>query len=1111
MPLTRRHVFFDGLKVTLLTLGSFSVFMLVLAQTFQLPAQCVEKGITDAVACKEYIASLNAGPVCGNAMCEAAKGESHDSCPDDCKLQLPAQCVEKGITNAEECSKYMASLKSAICGNAMCEGTKGETAETCPADCRIQLPAACHEKGITTTVECEAYMKSLNAGPVCGNGVCEGLKGESAASCSADCHVQLPAACVEKGITTPVDCEAYMRSLTAANGGTNPPPAAVGAACGNGACETFAGETPEKCPIDCPAQRAGTTSLPEECIRAGITDPTACKQHMEASGAAATAVPSVQLPPQCVEKGIKDPTECKRYMESVGGTTFQQPRAFCGNKICEIAAGESSEACPSDCPATGAVKPPSAAFQLPPQCVEKGIKDPTECRAYMEKTAATERDGQQPAAQLPELCRQKGITEAEECKKVMQAAFGGTMERSVGAFAASVVLPKACQEAGITEPKKCAELVSAGRAEADGFKPEFLPKECQDRKITNARDCEKFFAERALPKDCKDAGATNADECKRLLTKKRLPEECLKQGIEDEAACRAALEKAFLPKACADQGITSMDECKSFLLEKHGRPTDCAGTDDATCLRLIETGQVKDKKALDALATELPARCREIGATDYASCQAAQEKKLLPQECRDAGIFSPEACKKYFFEKYQEQAADNKPVPQECVDAGKTDRETCGAYLKSRYLPKECVEQKIGDPEACKKYLTSLHLPQECKDAGVEDRDACEKLLRSTHMAPACASQGITDEAACKEFIYGRIASKIGCEGLTADECATTVKERHLGAILDKTNKIEEVGNVLGETTDEDGGIDLAALAVRGDDLRKKMLDVMPFRPGQERKLRALRSNADVEITEDDAVVATAPALLAFDTDGDGIPDDAEKRLGTDPGKADTDGDGTDDAAELKEKKLRGIDKAIADGRALGQPKNEGETDEDLTVVLNDEKGKSADKREDADKADNKNDKSENGEGTTLGGTGTPGDVVTVYIYSDLPLVVTTTVDENGQWSYTLDDPLKDGSHEVYVAVNDDTGKVVRKSSPLALLVVGAQAAETAAAVSAPAPTPAQVAAASPDANAQQGRSSESDLKVFAFAGIGLAVVGLIVAAALLLGRKKKGDAPPQP
>ncbi|GEM_PF-3067602 len=47
------------------------------------------------------------------------------------------------------------------------------------------------------------------------------------------------------------------------------------------------------------------------------------------------------------------------------------------------------------------------------------------------------------------------------------------------------------------------------------------------------------------------------------------------------------------------------------------------------------------------------------------------------------------------------------------------------------------------------------------------------------------------------------------------------------------------------------------------------------------------------------ASILPPPSSAALDTDGDGLSDDEEKKLGTDPNKADTDGDGIPDGDEV--------------------------------------------------------------------------------------------------------------------------------------------------------------------------------------------------------------------
>lgn len=59
--------------------------------------------------------------------------------------------------------------------------------------------------------------------------------------------------------------------------------------------------------------------------------------------------------------------------------------------------------------------------------------------------------------------------------------------------------------------------------------------------------------------------------------------------------------------------------------------------------------------------------------------------------------------------------------------------------------------------------------------------------------------------------------------------------------------------------------------------------------------------------------------------------------------------------------------------------------------------------------------------------------IVIVYVYSD-PLVITTSTDGDGNWQYTLEDPLEPGSHEVYAIVDKGDG-LYKRSDPLAFFI----------------------------------------------------------------------------
>jgi len=66
-----------------------------------------------------------------------------------------------------------------------------------------------------------------------------------------------------------------------------------------------------------------------------------------------------------------------------------------------------------------------------------------------------------------------------------------------------------------------------------------------------------------------------------------------------------------------------------------------------------------------------------------------------------------------------------------------------------------------------------------------------------------------------------------------------------------------------------------------------------------------------------------------------------------------------------------------------------------------------------------------------LSGIGLPDTAVHIYIFSKLPLILSTVTDSKGNWSYVLENQIDDGQHQVYVAVTDSQGKITAKSEPL--------------------------------------------------------------------------------
>lgn len=621
-------------------------------------------------------------------------------------------------------------------------------------------------------------------------------------------------------------------------------------------------------------------------------------------------------------------------------------------------------------------------------------------------------------------------------------------------------MPQECRDKGLLIAEECQQYL-------------FLPFECREKDIRNREECDKFMMENFMPEECKKEGITNKQECDYILrntynsfettnkikmvpldnfvyTEEKLPYDCQKKGIINHEECGRYLNSINMPEECRAENAATKAECEKIMFKKDG-----------------------------------PRECVQAGIFNPQECEKFMFKKYAPDDCREAGIINPEACKKYMFEKY----GNKKNIPQEkfpieCQKAEVKTADECEKVMKKMYMPKECAENGISDEKECDLYFKQKYMPKECQEKNAGSREECDKIMFKKFGPPECKKAGIENENECEKFISNKYADKIKCEGLEQWQCKNIIEERHIGNIVATQSKFEEIrektANLIGKT-------------INLEDLKIETAGEKGISPLKEKiGLKIVATQEKLMLDEEENLIQTSPVAFMIDSDEDELPDDTEKRIGTDPFNKDTDGDGYSDSEEIRsglnplgegkfEKEISPIDEAILQNKIIEHPKTEGEETESLTI----------------ENINNiKNDQDGTSEGYLLNGKAEPDSVATLYIYSDLPVVVTVDVDQYGNWLYKLDQSLIEGEHEIYVAINDDTGKVVKKSKPLNFFVKEASAVSVKDFVS--------------EANAFSGEPEESETSIsnYLLIALAMAIFGIFLFLAVIISRKKNQPLP---
>lgn len=516
----------------------------------------------------------------------------------------------------------------------------------------------------------------------------------------------------------------------------------------------------------------------------------------------------------------------------------------------------------------------------------------------------------------------------------------------------------------------------------DSDEPAIIPSECLDLNLKTLESCSEFLK---LPLVCREEGITNSGDCSKYLS---IAEECRSVGINENEKCNQELMRINFPKICRDQGVYDIVKCQLVNLESK-MPEIC-----------VSAGAPNENRCNSIIISQP----ETIKADKYFNLS-----KNIDKNCIEKSIFTEEACKKYLLlESEDDKLSISDSLPMDCAINKIESQDKCGEYLRLKNLPEECRQNKLFSIEECNDFLFAQNGAAECRERGLDVNAGCQYYLLNYYTNSAI------------------------CENINSWQCYNAVKNRFIGTIVAEQAQYRIIEKAMIESAINN--LNLIDVIANNE----KIFNIIPVK---EKAGLAIKSASEsIIINANDELIFAPAFIFVFDNDADGLPNEIENLLGINPELADSDRDGVDDFKEIKNgtnpsgvgllstSTFSNIEKAILSQAEFKHPKAEGVEKEEYAIS-----GIISFNAKEAPGDEGFND-------YKISGKGEADKVLSLYIYSGIPIVAAVKTDNFGNWSYDLKNLLNDGYHEAYIVENDDNGGIINKSKSYNFIVQGTEA-----------------------------------------------------------------------